>query len=850
MARRTEAVRGQQPVVRGNMDNCHTRIDAVDYGHPSKKQTATNNPTKKQTKSGPNQPASKASKKGCTRCGKFPTHPRNQCPACEAKCHKCGKQGHYQSMCRSATTLATVQTETEPFLGTIKEISTHRNRDQWMVDLQLNGKPVQFKIDTGADVTAVSEEIFKKLDGVSLRQTDRSLHGPAKHKLVVCGQFTGTLTYKQLQTCQEIFVVKELQQALMGRPAIEALHLISRIDYVDSSEKFVKPYPDLFTGLGTLGVEYHIQLRQDANPYVLTTPRRIALPLLPKVKQELTRMENLGVITKVDNPTDWCAGMVVVPKPNGNIRICVDLTKLNASVRRERHILPSVEQILAQIGGSTIFSKLDANAGFWQIKLSKQSALLTTFITPYGRYCFNRLPFGITSAPEFFQKQMSNILSGLEGVVCMIDDVLVHGKTQLEHDQRLTAVLDRLRKAKVTLNKEKCEFSKHSIRFLGQVIDQSGIRPDQDKVKAIQAMNEPENVTELRRFLGMTTQLSKFTPHLSETTKPLRDLLSTKNSWVWSEPQQKAFQQIKQQLSSTPVLALYHPNRLTTVSADSSSFGIGAVLTQKQSDGNWRPITYCSRSLSNVEQRYAQIEKEALALTWGCERFNDYLLGKHFHAETDHKPLVSLLGTKNLEELPIRVQRFRMRLMRFSYTISYVPGKKLVADALSRAPVSSSTHTGDEFQAEVEMFANTVVQSVPATEKRLKEIQKAQEADEICQKLYQYCKSGWPHRQSIAGAIQPYISVASEITVHGRLLLKGNRIIIPSVLRLDILDKLHSGHQGISKCRERARQAVWWPGLSRQLEELVCNCPKCCRERHQHPEPLMTTELPNLPWQK
>ena len=129
-----------------------------------------------------------------------------------------------------------------------------------MVDLQLNGKPVQFKIDTGTDVTAVSEEIFKKLDGVSLRQADRSLHGPAKHKLVVCGQFTGTLTYKQSQTCQEVFAVKELQ-ALMGRPAIKALHLISRINYVDSLEKFVKPYPDLFTGLGTLGVEYHIQLR-------------------------------------------------------------------------------------------------------------------------------------------------------------------------------------------------------------------------------------------------------------------------------------------------------------------------------------------------------------------------------------------------------------------------------------------------------------------------------------------------------------------------------------------------------------------------------------------------------------
>ena len=207
-------------------------------------------------------------------------------------------------------------------------------------------------------------------------------------------------------TCQEIlFVVQELEQALLGKPAIEALNLISRVNYVNSTERFVHLYPDLFNGLGTLGMEYHIELRHDAKPYVLTTPRRVALPLLPKVKQELSRMENMGVITKVDNPTDWCAGMVVVPKPNGNIRICIDLTKLNASVCRERHVLPSVEQILVQIGESTVFSKLDANAGFWQVKLSNESALLTTFITPYGRYHFNQLPFGITSAQNFFRSK-------------------------------------------------------------------------------------------------------------------------------------------------------------------------------------------------------------------------------------------------------------------------------------------------------------------------------------------------------------------------------------------------------------------------------------------------------------
>ena len=142
-------------------------------------------------------------------------------------------------------------------------------------------------------------------------------------------------------------------------------------------------------------------------------------------------MESIGVISRVSQPTDWCAGMVVVPKPDGRVRICVDLIKLNQSVRRERHILPSVEQTLAQLGGATVFSKLDANSGYWQMELTKQSALLTTFITPYGRYCFNRLPFRITSAPEHFQRRMSDILQGLEGVVCLIHNILVYGKNMI-----------------------------------------------------------------------------------------------------------------------------------------------------------------------------------------------------------------------------------------------------------------------------------------------------------------------------------------------------------------------------------------------------------------------------------
>ena len=172
-------------------------------------------------------------------------------------------------------------------------------------------------------------------------------------------------------------------------------------------------FPQLFQGLGKLQGQYHIKLKDNAQPFALTVPRRVAIPLLPKVKEELERMEAMGVISKVDEPTDWCAGLVVVPKSNGQVRICVDLTKLNKSVCQERHLLPSVEQILAQLEGAKVFSKLDANSGFWQIELAPESAKLTTFISPFGRFCFNRLPFGITSAPEHFQKRMSSILAGL-----------------------------------------------------------------------------------------------------------------------------------------------------------------------------------------------------------------------------------------------------------------------------------------------------------------------------------------------------------------------------------------------------------------------------------------------------
>ena len=231
------------------------------------------------------------------------------------------------------------------------------------------------------------------------------------------------------------------------------------------------------------------------------------------------------MISRISDPTDWCAGMVVVPKANGKVRICVDLTNLNNSMCRERHPLPAVEQTMAQLAGAKIFSKLDANSGFWQIPLSQESIPLTTFVTPFGRFCFHRLPFGITSAPEHFQRRMQEILGDIEGVVCLIDDVLVYGRTQEEHDECLLKVLCRLQNEGLTLNRDKCQFSQKQVPFLGQVVDESGIRPDPEKVTAIRNVRVPTSVGEIRRFLGTVNQMSKFAPNLADVTKPLRDLL-------------------------------------------------------------------------------------------------------------------------------------------------------------------------------------------------------------------------------------------------------------------------------------------------------------------------------------
>uniref|UniRef100_A0A8C8DRB5 ribonuclease H n=1 Tax=Oryzias sinensis TaxID=183150 RepID=A0A8C8DRB5_9TELE len=547
--------------------------------------------------------------------------------------------------------------------------------DEWSNIVHLNQEKILFKLDTGASVTAIPSSIYSPQKHGTLQPPCKVLYGPGKQKLDVRGRFKGELTFDKRTTMQDVYVVNGLYKPLLGLPAITALELIKRVSAVQTQPvDFKAMYPTVFSGLGKLKEPYKIELEPGAVPYALSTPRRVPLPLRDAVKEELKRMEKAGVISRVTQPTHWCAGLVVAPKAKpGKIRLCVDMTHLNKWVRRERHILPAVDHTLAMLSGAKVFTKLDATSGFWQIPLAKESRLLTTFITPFGRYAFNRLPFGISSAPEHFQRRMSQMLEGCEGVVCHADDVVVVGEDMQQHDERLHKVLQRFEAEGLTLN-DKCEFSKDKISFVGHCVTADGVSPDPNKVKAIMEMPEPQDVEGVRRVMGMANYLGKFLPHLASFSKPLRDLLCEKNEWHWGNAQKEAFQKLKTELSSPRVLASYSIDAKTCVAADASSYGLGAVLTQEQKDGTWRPVVFISRGLTPAEKHYAQIEKEALAVTWACERLAPYIHGLRVRLETDHKPLVPLLSTKALDELPPRVLRFRLRLMKFTFDIVHVPG--------------------------------------------------------------------------------------------------------------------------------------------------------------------------------
>lgn len=314
--------------------------------------------------------------------------------------------------------------------------------------------------------------------------------------------------------------------------------------------------------------------------------------------------KNTRVIEPVTEPSDWCSPMHPVLKKHGKVRITVDYKKLNQSVKRQQHMLPNLEDVAPRMAGSTVFSSLDACSGYYQIPLDPESSHLTTFITPFGR--FRRIPMGISMAPEKFQKEMSDMLEGIEGCEVIMDDICVHGRNEEEHDRRLEQVLRRIAESGLKLNMEKCHIKKSSLLYFGHIVSKDGIQANPEKVEAIGDMDPPNDVGELRTLLGMINYLGRFLPRLSSTLQPLNELLREDKAWVWGSAQQQAFNQVKAQLTSLPALAYYRPDLATVVSADASSYGVGGVLLQRHGS-QLLPVMYCSRTLTEIEKRVPRI---------------------------------------------------------------------------------------------------------------------------------------------------------------------------------------------------------------------------------------------------
>ncbi|UYV63703.1 K02A2.6-like [Cordylochernes scorpioides] len=610
----TECVKQQQTILRSTTTQAANVDQVYEKKKPPPRRFNSTFGKRDASKKSKFQKWSKPEKSGCIRCGASKFHPYKDCPAKEVKCHKCKKVGHFAKVCYNKTVGQVTQGDDYHFVGTIYE--NGQNSNDW-----------------------------KKLC-----KPDIQLLGPRQVKLHVIGKFTALIEKDGRSIPGEIFVVPQLMQPLLSGKASESLNLIKRLQSIEKRNSLnpFEEYPKIFTGLGTLQGSYTIKLKDESRPHAIYTPRRIPIPLLNKTKEQLDQMQ----------PTDWCAPMVIVPKPSSNdLRICVDLTALNKFVKREHYPIPSVEYTLAQMGGAKLFSKLDANSGFWQIPLSEESSGLTTFLTPFGRYRFKRLPFGISSAPEVFQRKMSNLLESQSGVNCHMDDIVIWGATQEEHDERLRCVLRKLQDSGLALNKEKCIFSVKEIKFLGHLITERGVLPDPNEVQTIREFPSPSSISEVRRFLGMVNFTGKFIQDLSTFLYPLNQLLVKRNDWRWDSAQEEAFEKVKNLLSTSPTLTFFETQstnysvcRCLFIWTRSSAF-------TKSEDGCQKAVAYASRTMSETEKRWAQIEKESLAIVWACERFQDYLMGNTFSIETDHKPLIPIFSTKNLDEMTPRILR-------------------------------------------------------------------------------------------------------------------------------------------------------------------------------------------------
>ena len=740
---------------------------------------------------------------------------------------------------------------------------------KFMVDVQ--GVKIEMIADTAATCSIIDEYTFNNMlkgkTQLEVYSQSTTLIPYGSKSISTLGKFCAKIMYNGVSINENVFIVSGQSGCLLSCKASQLLKLvtIAEPNVVNSvsqmQEQIQSEFPKLFQGVGLMK-DYAVKLHIDESVKPVAQPhRRIPFHLRQKVESKIQDLLKADIIEPVEGPTPWVSPIVVVPKKESNeIRICTDMRQANRAILRERHLAPTLKEIQAKLNGSVMFSKIDLRSGYNQLLLDESSRSITTFSTHVGLFRAKRLSFGISSASEIFQDAVAHTLSGLTNSINISDDIIVFGSSKAEHDRAVRQTCQRLVQNGLTANLEKCKFGLDKINFFGMIFSADGMSPDPVKVRDLQNLKPPTNLSEVRSLLGMINYSSRFIPNYATLIEPIVKLTRKTQSFQWGDEQENAFQSVVQQLSCKPVLAYYDVNRPTQILVDASPVGLAALLTQIDSDGFSHIVAYASRSLTQTERKYCQLEREALAVVWGCEYFHLHIYGKlQVEVLTDHKPLLGLFGNPNAK-LSARLERWALRLQPYQPVIKYRKGSDNPADYLSRHPGTQVVNSNQE--TVVEEYVNMISKHAIPKAMTLEQIVRETENDPTLSLIKELIVTNRWYKINDRNVtkylnvnyevINSFKRIVSELCVaENGLVLRGSRIVIPKSLQEQVVNLAHEGHQGVNKTKALLREKVWFAGIDNLVQEIVSSCIACCANYDGKPrEPLVMSPLPDRPWQK
>ncbi|CAH8589626.1 unnamed protein product [Dicrocoelium dendriticum] len=785
----------------------------------------------------------------CWNCGAW--HFMRDCIYKGHQCHKCKRFGHKETHCRVAHNFrrsfpsrlrTNINFRRAKFHGPATKVVLAAFRTEFAgkrkyLTVKVNGIPVTLQLDTASDITIISRSTWRKLGRPAFKRTTLTAQNASGEPLRLDGEIECEVSFKELQLRGTIYLVSCTDVNLLGIDWIEKLNLfnvpLNRVCAERNvtvhhtaiptppgqsiSEQLQTKYACVFQSeLGHCKkMQAKLTLLPDARP-VFRPRRPVPCASQALVEQELDRLQQAGVIERV-NFSPWAAPIVVIRKPNGSIRLCADFsTGLNAALEPHQYPLPLPEDVFAKLNGGKYFATLDLADAYLQLEVEPESRKLLTINTHRGLYQYNRLPFGVKTAPAIFQQVMDAMLTGVTGAAAYLDGIIIMGSTQDELFQRLDDVLQRIKDYGFRLRADKCKFFLKSIKFLGFVINENGRRPDPENIEVIDRLPAPSDVTTLPSFLGMVSHYSKFLPCMHRLRHPLNHLLMKDVEWKWSAQCQQSFEKLKSLLKSDLLLTHYNPKLEIIVATDASSYGIGAVISHRFPDGSEKAIAHVARALTASEKNYSQIEKEALAIIFAVQKFHRMVYGRRFTLVTDHKPLLAIFGSK--KGIPAytasRLQRWATLLLGYDFSMRYLSTDSIgQADALSRLIDTGKRESEDAViasiaaETDVTYMVHDAVSNLPVTDTMVKQ---ATEQDALLQEVLTYTRRGWP-KKCPKEALTQFFTRRNSLSEVDSCLFFADRIVIPEILRSRVLRQLHKSHPGIARMKALARSYVFWP---------------------------------------